>query len=68
MESNFKLNSGMKRAIITFVISGGLLWGIFYFLLEQLGVAPFAQGVMIFIGAGWAAMWVYKKTEGSGYY
>lgn len=68
MEFNFKLSSGMKRAILTFILSGALLWGISYFLLEQFGIAPFAQSVMVLIGASWAAYWVYRKTEGSGYF
>lgn len=68
MEFNFKLNSGMKRAILTFLISGVLLWGLFSLLTQQFGISVFAQSVMVLIVAGWLAYWVYTKTEGSGYF
>lgn len=59
---NIDLNSGSVRAVIVFVVIAAVIWMIFY-LLEQVGISFFAEPVLIVIGAGWSAYWVWKKTE-----
>lgn len=57
-----KLNSGTFRAISVFVFVALFLWMIF-FMLDRAGINFFAEPILIFIGAGWSAYWVWKKTE-----
>ncbi len=61
------LNSGNVRAIITFVLTFAALKLLFWLLSQTFQINFYAETVLILIGAGWLAYWVWRKTE-VGYY
>ena len=56
-------SNGSIRAGLVFVLVGAFLWGIFAIFTSVTGLNFYGETVLIFIGAGWAAYWVWKKTE-----
>lgn len=63
---NIDFGSGSIRAVIVFVVTAAFIWMLFY-MLNKIGIEFFAQTLLIIIGAGWAAYWVWKKTETGRY-
>lgn len=61
------LNSGNVRAAITFVLIFALLKLLFWLLSQSLDINFYAETLLVLIGAGWSAYWIWKKTE-LGYY
>ena len=61
MRIDFK--SGNTRAIITFVLTFGALWLLFWLLEETFGIRFFADFILMLIGAGWLSYYVWRKTE-----
>lgn len=61
------LNSGNVRAAITFVLIFALLKLLFWLLSQSLDINFYAETLLVLIGAGWSAYWIWKKTE-FGYY
>lgn len=60
MDINF--GSGSVRAVIVFIFVAAFIWMVFV-MLNRIGINFFAQPILILVGAGWAAYWVWKKTE-----
>lgn len=61
------LKSGNTRAVITFIVAFGALQLLFWQLDRTFGIEFFGDDILLLIGAGWLAYWVWKKTE-VGYY
>lgn len=59
--------SGAARGISTFAVTLVSLWLLFYLLRNTFGIEFFADTILMLIGAGWLAYYVWKKTE-IGYY
>ncbi|MEX0749061.1 MAG: hypothetical protein WD467_01780 [Candidatus Saccharimonadales bacterium] len=57
-----QLSTGMIRAIVVFIITASFIWMLLY-LIGQVGLNFFAEPLLIIIGAGWAAYYIWKKTE-----
>ncbi|PSO43193.1 hypothetical protein BRC19_01575 [Candidatus Saccharibacteria bacterium QS_5_54_17] len=60
-------NSGIVRAVITFIIVSLTLMLLFWLLERALNINFFAQTLLVLIGGGWSAYYIWKKTE-MGYY
>lgn len=61
------LGNGTVRAIITFVLVFASLQLFFVLLRSNFDIDFFADILLSFIGAGWLAYYVWRKTE-VGYY
>lgn len=59
--------NGTVRAVVTFVLAFAVLEILFWILYETFGLDFFGKRLLLLIGAGWLAYWVWKKTE-YGYY
>lgn len=53
---------GLKRAFLVFILVAIFLWMVF-FALGNLGIELFGETILIIIGAGWSAYYIWKKTE-----
>lgn len=61
------LKSGNTRAVITFIVTFAGLQLLFLQLDRTFDIRFFGDTILLLIGAGWLAYWVWKKTE-HGYY
>lgn len=59
--------NGSIRAGITFVLVLLTLMLLFWMLGQTFNINFFAETILVLIGAGWAAYYVWRKTE-LGYY
>lgn len=63
---NIDFSNGNVRAVVVFMVAAAFIWMLFY-MLNKVGISFFAQPILIVVGAGWAAYWVWKKTETGRY-
>jgi uncharacterized membrane protein YqjE len=56
-------NSGIVRAVITFIIVSLTLMLLFWLLERTFSLNFFAQTLLVLIGGGWSAYYIWKKTE-----
>ncbi|MEX0668745.1 MAG: hypothetical protein WD061_03350 [Candidatus Saccharimonadales bacterium] len=59
-------NNANFRATVVFVVVGLILWAIMR-IIAGIGISLFGSNVLVLIGAGWTAYWVWKKTEHGRY-
>ncbi len=60
------LTDAKFRAIAVFIAVFTILW-LLLRLLASVGIEFFGSSILIMIGAGWSAYWVWKKTEHGRY-